>query len=172
MPALTSGIGRRGGDDGQAAVPARGSDQLFHRLAPQQRNVAVEHQHQLPGKAGQGRHREPHGVPGPALLGLLDDGDRALAEPRRQGRFDRVALVPQHRHHRLGADRLRQRDGIGGHRPPEQLVQHLGPSGTHPRPLSRGQDDRGQSAALAFLAFAFSFARLLRFRRHAEDAHP
>ena len=92
----------------------------------------------------QRRHRQPHGVTGAALLGLLDDGDGAGAEAREQRRLDGLVLVAEHGDHGIGAERARELDRIADQRPAQQLVQHLGARRAHARPLARREHDRGE----------------------------
>ena len=161
-PAVAGRIGRRRRHHRQAAVAARGPHQRRQRLAPEERHVAVEHQDQLTGEPLQGRHRQLDRVAGAALLGLLDDGHRVGPEPRAQRRLDGRPLVTEHGDHRIGAERPRQLDRIGAERAAENLVQHLGARGAHPRPLPRREHDRRQPAADR----ASTLGILFRARRH------
>src|SRR5450432_1573775 len=148
---VARGVGRRRRDERETFVATRGPHERLQRLPPQQRHVAVQHEHD-PTKALERRHREAHGVARAALLGLLDDGDRVGAEARREHTLDERQLMPEHGDDGRRPQLAREAHGVRDERAPEQLVQHLRARRAHARALARREDDRGDGTLVRVLA--------------------
>ncbi len=114
------------------------------RLAPQQRMIAVRHDHGPVQRTGL-LQRHPHRVPGTALV-LLHHG-LGVGRVLRQVLDDLLAPVPDDDDKALRLQPPRGGEHMPEHAAPAQLVQDLRLTGLHPGALARGENDDGGRSA-------------------------
>ena len=136
-------MGHRAHQRQRRGPAAEGVDQGAERGLPEQRRVAVEHQHRT-AHSLERAERGPDRVRRPPLRRLRREAEGLAREAGLQGGAHLVPLVPDHRHHRIAA----QGQGAA-HRPrrqrlPEHRVQHLGLLGLHAGALARAEHHRRQ----------------------------
>ena len=124
---------------GQQRRPTVGhGHQGLQGSTPDERDIAVEHQHGTLGRDG--GHGLQHAVAGAQLLLLYNPVDLIT----RQGLRHRIRAVAYHHMHRQGLKLQCSADDMFQQGPAGKRMQHLGQGGLHPLTLARGKNNHFQ----------------------------